>query len=200
MRNHCVRGELRNEAILRLGGLVVRGCGGGLELGIGGGRGLFGLFDLFGLETLKLLEGVAVVAVGHIDAALEAGELVAGFAEGDGEVDVEDSVGDVGEALLPELGFDAAEAAEEPFGIDEGVDEHALLGGGGMEAVVILVGEGFEAAGGFVLDDVGTGVDAGFESVHRGAGLALGGAGSGGFLRVEAIGCELFLGGHKTGG
>jgi hypothetical protein len=115
-------------------------------------------------------------------------------------ISFEDGVFDVGEALLPELGFDAAEAAEEPFGIDEGVDEHALLRGGGMEAVVILVGEGFEAGGGFVLDDVGTGVDAGFESVHRRAGLALGGAGSGGFLRVEAIGCELFLSCHKRGG
>jgi hypothetical protein len=136
-----------------------------------GGRlfGVFGnflgLLGLFGLAAFKFLEGVTVVAVGHVDATLKAGKLVAGFAEGDGEVDVEDSVGDVGEALLPELGFDAAEAAEEPFGIDEGVVEHALLGGGGLEAVVIFVGEGFEAAGGFVLDDDGTGVDAGFESV-----------------------------------
>jgi hypothetical protein len=31
-------------------------------------------------------------------------------------------------------------------------------------------------------------------------GLALDGAGSGGFFRVEAIGCELFLRCHKTGG
>ena len=127
--------------------MVLRSCGGSEGFGIVGGC------EFFGLQALELVEGIVVMALGHVDAALEAGELVAGFAEGDGEVDVEDTAGGVGEALLPELGFDAAEAAEEPFGIDEGVDEHALFGGGGVESVVILVGEGFEAAGGFVLDD-----------------------------------------------
>src|ERR1035441_4271998 len=85
-----VRGDLRNEAIWGLGGLVVRGWGGGGVGGAGGLCGLFGnlfglfsnLFDFLGLETLELLEGVAIVAVGHIDAALEAGGLVAGFGGG----------------------------------------------------------------------------------------------------------------------
>jgi hypothetical protein len=31
-------------------------------------------------------------------------------------------------------------------------------------------------------------------------GLAFDGTGSGGFFRVETIGCELFLGCHTTGG
>lgn len=36
--------------------------------------------------------------------------------------------------FLPELGLANAEAAEEPFGVDQGVDEHALFGSGGVEA------------------------------------------------------------------
>ena len=57
-----------------------------------------------------------------------------------------------------------------------------------------------ECRGFFAADELRLGVDAGFECVHGGAGLALGGAGSGGFLRVATIGRELFLGCHKTGG
>jgi hypothetical protein len=81
-----------------------------------------------------------------------------------------------------------------------GVDEHALLGGGGAEAVVRFADEFLEGGGDFAADELGFGVDAGFEGVHGGAGLARGGAGSGGFLCVDAIGCELFWGCHKRGG
>ena len=42
--------------------------GGGFGIGVEGG--------FFGLEALEFLEGVAVVAVGAVDAALEAGEIV----------------------------------------------------------------------------------------------------------------------------
>jgi hypothetical protein len=166
--------------------LVLRGYGDGLRVGI---------VSFFGLEAAELLEGVVVVALGGVDAALETGELVGvlgeDVAEGD-VVDVDDA--------LPELGFDGTEAAEEPLAVDEGVDEHALLGGGGAEAVVIFAGEFLEGGGEFAADELGLGVDAGLEGIHGGAGLALGGAGSGGFLRVEAIGCELSLGCHKRGG
>ena len=166
--------------------MVPRGCGRGLRLGLG-------LDSLLGLETLELVEGVAVVALGRVDAALEAGEVVAVVAEGLGEGDFENRI-------LPHLALDSAEAAEEPFAIDEGIDEHALLRGGGVEAVVVIGGEVFELRDGFAGDGLGSGVDAGLEGVHGGVGLAIEGAGSGGFLRVETIGQELFLGCHKTGG
>ena len=80
------------------------------------------------------------------------------------------------------------------------IDEHALLGGGGAEAAVIFAGEFLEGGGGFAADELGFGVDAGLEGIHGGADLALGGAGSGGFLCVEAIGLDLLFGCHKTGG
>ena len=68
------------------------------------------------------MEGVAVIAPGGVDAALEAGEDLGILAESF----VEDLLVDAG--FLPELGFDFAEAAEEPFGIGEDIDLGALLG------------------------------------------------------------------------
>ena len=136
---------------------------------------------VFSLETLKLVEGTTVVALGGVDAALEAGEVVAVVAEGLSEGDFEDRI-------LPHLALDSAEAAEEPFAIDEGIDEHALFGCGGTEALVVIVGELFELRDRFAGDSLGSGVDAGFKGVHGGVGLALDGAGSGGFFCVETIG------------
>jgi hypothetical protein len=98
------------------------------------------------------------------------------------------------------LALDSADAAEKPLAIDEGIDKHALFGCSGREALVVVVGEGFELRDGFAGDGLRLGIDAGFECVHGGSGLALDGAGSGGFLCVEAVGQELFLGCHKTGG
>ena len=54
--------------------------------------------------------------------------------------------------------------------------------------MVVFAGEVFELRDGFAGDGMGSGVDAGFKSVHGGVGLALDGAGPGGFLCVEAIG------------
>ena len=109
------------------------------------------------------------------------------------------SEGDFENRIFPHLTLDSAEAAEQPFAIYEGIDEHALFGCRGTEALVVVVGEGFELRDGFAGDGLRLGVDAGFECVHGGSGLALDGAGSGGSLCVEAIGQELFLGCHKTG-
>jgi len=69
------------------------------------------------LETAEFAEGVVVVALGGIDAALEAGEDVAVIGVDFAERDVEDVHG-----IFPELGLDGAAAAEEPFAIDEDVD------------------------------------------------------------------------------
>jgi hypothetical protein len=126
-----------------------------------------------GLEILKGFEGAEVHAVGGIDTALNAGEgiesVLIGVAEGgvvlDGGVD-EIGVGEIlVEALdlvIPELGFDAAEAALDPLGRDEGVDERKLDGVGGAKVEHECGGEGFEFGGIFAGDDVRPGVDAGF--------------------------------------
>lgn len=147
---------------------------------------------LFGLETLEFAEGVAVVAVGAVDAALETGEEFVVLVDGLGEFDIFSGLVDAFGAFFPELGFADAEAAEEPLVVDEGVDEHALLGCGGVEAVVIFGGEDLEVGGAFAVDDLGFGVDSGFECVLRRAALAFGGARAGGIARVEAIGLDLF--------
>jgi hypothetical protein len=93
--------------------------------------------------------------------------------------------------VIPELGFDAAEAALDPFGGDEGVDERELGGIGGLVLIVKRGGEGFEVGGIFAGDDVGPGVDAGFEGVEGGGGFTLGSFGAGGFLGVAAVGVDL---------
>ena len=69
------------------------------------------------------------------------------------------------DAIVPELGFDAAEAALGPLGGDESVDERELDGIGGGEVEHECGGEGFEFGGVFTGDDVGPGVDAGFQGV-----------------------------------
>jgi hypothetical protein len=90
-------------------------------------------------------------------------------------------------SVLPDLGLGFAEAAELPFGGDYGVDEVALLGGGGLKTLVIVKGEGFENVGVLARDDVGAGVNAGFEGIEAGNGLALVGAGAGGAPGVAAV-------------
>ncbi len=81
------------------------------------------------------------------------------------------------DTVIPELGFDAAEAALDPLGGDECVDERELRWAGGPIVEEVRGGEGFKFGGVFAGDDVGPGVDAGFEG-------------------VEAIGVDLVLGGH----
>ena len=92
------------------------------------------------------------------------------------------------DAVVPELGFDAAEATLDPLGGDEGVDERELYWAGRLVVEEELGGEGFEFGGIFAGYDVGPGVDAGFEGVERGGGFAFGRGRAGGFLGVEAIG------------
>jgi hypothetical protein len=96
------------------------------------------------LETLEFLEGAAPGALAGIDHPLEAledggigGEGIAGSATR-GCVDIfnyEEVVGG-----LPELGFDAAGAAEAPFVVYERVDEEALVGIGGAVVFVVFGG------------------------------------------------------------
>jgi len=197
-------GALRNEANWRRKGLNWHGRWrfGKWCVGLRGGFGRRG-----GLEVLEDFEGTEVHAIGGIDAALDAGEGIEGGVESvaEGGIVLDGGVEEIGvgevfveafDLVIPELGFDAAEAALGPLSGDEGVDERELDGIGGAEVEEELGGEGFEFGGIFAGDDVGPGVDAGFEGVESGAGFALGGGGAGGFLGVEAIGVDLGLGGH----
>jgi hypothetical protein len=182
----------------QIGGGGPGGDGGGLGGGIArdgdwGGRG-----DGDGLEALELIEGAMVVALGRIDAALETGEGIAAAIEGQAERTFLVGREEGGQFVGPELGFDLVVAAEEPLGLDEGIDQERLLGGGGAEAVVVIEGEGFEILGGLAGDDPGAGVDAGFEGVETGDGLALGSAGAGGFEGVAAVRFDLTGGSHSV--
>ena len=149
-----------------------------------------------GLELQQLFEGAVVAALGGIEAAMEARE---GFRAEDKGPAGRDKIflgAPFMHGVLPELGLGFAEAAELPLGGCHGVDEEALFGGGGLKAVVMLEGEGFEGVGVLARDDVGVGVDAGLEGIEAGNGLARFGAGAGGVLRVAAIRLDLVDSGH----
>jgi hypothetical protein len=98
------------------------------------------------------------------------------------------------------LGFGVVEAAEGPFAADEVVDEGAGRGGGGVEALVILVDELLELGAVFVREDEGFGVDAGPEAVHGGSGLACDRGGASGLLGVTLVGFNLTESRHGSSG
>ena len=58
------------------------------------------------------------------------------------------------DAVIPELGLDAAEASLDPFCRDKGVNERELDGIGGPVVLEELFGERFEFGGVFAGDDV----------------------------------------------
>jgi hypothetical protein len=143
-----------------------------------------------------LLEGAVIAALGVIHAAMEAGQEFLAVEVGAGGID-EFFLGAPGmHAVLPDLGLGFAEAAELPLGGNHGIDEEALLGGGGLKALVIVKGEGFEDVGVLARDDVGTGVNAGFEGIEAGNGFAPIGAGAGGVPGVAAVRLNLKDGRH----
>ncbi len=160
------------------------------------------------LEVLEDSEVAEVHAVSAFDAALKAAEglegVLIGMAEGgivlDGLVEVlgvSKVVVEAFDLVLPELGFDAAEAALGPLGGDEGIDQRALVGVGGPVVEQEFGGKGLEFAGIFAANDVRPGVDAGFEGVQRGGGFAFGGSGAGRFLGITAVGFNLTESRHK---
>jgi hypothetical protein len=100
-------------------------------------------------------------------------------------------------AVLPELGLGFAEAAELPLGGYHGIDEEALVGSGGLKAVVILDGERLEDVRVLARDDEGASVNTGFEGIEAGNGLTALGAGAGGVLGVSAIRLDLEDGRHN---
>jgi len=136
-------------------------------------------------------------AVGGVEAALETAQLAAGI-----DVDLADDgviveVGAVGDFGHHDFDFGAAKAAEEKLSVREVVDRGALLGSEGLVVVDVFVAEAGALGGVFPGEDFGLGVDAGFQGIPGGAGLALGGARTGTFLGVETICPGLFESSHK---
>jgi hypothetical protein len=144
-----------------------------------------------GLEFLQFLTGEEAGALDVILAALEAEEGRGAAIPGAAEFGAGDGFGVTFEAVFPELGVDALHAAELPIIADKDVDVELFLGGGGLAFPVIEVGEALEIGGIFTADDVGSSVDAGFQGIHAGDGLALNGAGAGGFAGIAAISLNL---------
>jgi hypothetical protein len=145
---------------------------------------------------LEGVEGAVEGAAGGIDAPLELAEglvfVHAGLAEGELVLLAEGFL--VG--IFKELGFGDAEAAEGPLAADEVVEEEAGFGGGGVVALVVLVDKLLEVGEFLGGEDEGFGMDAGFEGVHGGSGLACDRGGAGGFLGVTTIGFYLTKSGH----
>lgn len=141
-------------------------------------------------------EAAEVVALDGIDAALEAVvDLVTVIDQAAfGEVRIGKSF-----VVLefPKLGLATAQAAEHPLAIDQDIDDHAALGSGRVVALAVFGEESQEVGGIFTGDDFGLGVNAGFQGVEAGDGLACIGARAGGFLRVQAVGFDLVGCGHK---
>jgi len=191
----CHRGYRFGNWCVGLGGPIDRP---GRRLGLGG---------LGVLEVLEDFEGTEIHAVSRINAPLNAGKGIESGMESvaEGGIVLDGGIEEIGvgeifveafDLVIPELGFDAAEAALDPFGGDEGVDEGELDWVGGVEVEHECGGEGFEFGGILAGDDMGPGVDSGFEGIERGGGFAFGRGGTGGFLGVEAIGVDLSLGRH----
>jgi hypothetical protein len=154
----------------------------------------------FGLELFELLEGTLAGTASAVEAPLELAEgfglMAGGLAEGIFVIGLKG----VAVVVCPELGFGGTEAALEPLAVDEVVDEGAGFGGGGMVALVVLGDEEFEIGESFGREDEGLGVDAGFEGVHGGSGLACSGGGAGGVLGVAAVGFYLTESRHGGSG
>ena len=101
-----------------------------------------------------------------------------------------------GEEGAVEVGLDALQVALLPVGAEHGIDVEDFGWGFGAEVAVVGGGESVVVGGIFAGDDDGGGVDAVFQGIEAGGGLALDGAGSGGLQRVGAIGINLGWGCH----
>jgi hypothetical protein len=152
------------------------------------------------------VEDAVIGAMEIVAAAFEPGKRLAGVLEGLAEETVLERLmgakvivvlGDLEELGFPELGFGLAKPAEGPLGIDEHIDEGALLGGLGGVVAEVLPGESGQFGGIFAADDLGLSINAGFQGILGRDGLAFRGTGAGRFLRVETVGLDLLVGRHK---
>ena len=97
------------------------------------------------MEAVQFFEAAMIGALAGIDDSLEAlefggigGEGIAGSAF-QGDFDIFYNEGVVG--AIPEVGFDAAHAAEAPFVVNQSVDEEALAGIGRVVMLMVFGGE-----------------------------------------------------------
>jgi hypothetical protein len=184
------KGSWWNKADFGLGALAGPGVRG---RGLGSGGWLAGLVWLgaAGLDFLEGGEGAVEGALDGVDAALET--LVGGVAAvvGLGDLEALDRAENAVDVDPQELRLEGAEAALEPLGGDEGIDQGADFGSGGLVAVMVFGGEEFEGRGIFAGDDLGLCVDAGLEGIEADSGLALWRARAGRFLSIESIGFDL---------
>jgi hypothetical protein len=107
---------------------------------------------------------------GQGEAALSCGDAALGAAEGLGishECQADILLFDGAEVELPDGGGGGHVAAAEPFGSNEFVDKVAFFRCGRVKALVIFGDQGIVVAGIFRGDDVGLGVEAGFQGVLR---------------------------------
>ncbi len=81
-----------------------------------------------------------VSAVGGVDAALKAVDYIAAGVADLGHLEPFDRVVEALDDELPELRFEGAEAALEPLGGNESVDQGAHFGSGGLVAVIVFGG------------------------------------------------------------
>jgi hypothetical protein len=151
-----------------------------------------------------LAAGAAEFGVGAVPGALEGGDLTLDAGEEFGGRGVGEECGGkgsawgFGEESAVQVGLDALEPEFLPVGAEHGIDVEGLGGGLGSEVAVVGGDEGFVVGRIFSGDDDGGGIDAVFQGIEAGGGLALGGAGSGGFLRVGAICVDLCGGCHDS--
>jgi hypothetical protein len=145
-----------------------------------------------GLDFLEGGEGAVEAALDGVNAALETFEGVAVALVDLGCLEALLLPEKTGDVELEELGFEGAEAALHPLGGDQGIDQGADFGGGGLVAVVILGGEEREGRWIFAGDDLGLSVNAAFERVETDSSPAREGAWTCRFLRIEPIGLDLF--------
>jgi hypothetical protein len=132
-----------------------------------------------------------VGALDGVDAALETVEAVAVAVVGLSWLEALELAEESVDVDPNELRFEGTEAALQPLGGDEGIDQGADFGSGGPVAVVIFGGEERESRGVLAGDDLGLGVNAGFQGIEADCGLALSGAWTCGFLRIEPVGLDL---------
>ena len=152
----------------------------------GGLRGGYGGDSGFGAGAVEFVVGAVPGAFEGGDLALDAEEEFGGGRLGE-ECSGERATGRFGHDGAVEIGLDDFHAALEPVGAEHGV--HVERFGGGLGAVLVAVvgGEGFVFGGVFAGDDGGSGVDAVFEGVETGGGLAFGRTGAGGLLGVTGL-------------
>jgi hypothetical protein len=153
------------------------------------------------LEALQLRQRAKVRALGGIDAALQAGERIAGASI---HVAKESVLLGLRNGVLagfldvvgPQFRFQPGEAAEQPIGANEGIDQETFQMSGWCPILVIACGDRFQFGRIFSGNDLPVGVNAGLQCIEAGDGFALRSARTRGELRITTIRLDLTNAGH----